>query len=108
MATGTGGVRSGRPEPFAVSGVVAVLFLASVHVWASVLTPEGRIAAVASVGARDHCASGWVVPDAGDAPIPMAGRPPGSVLGSGGAVTVTVRGLTGDAIVLQRPVIEVL
>ncbi|MFD9739824.1 hypothetical protein [Umezawaea sp. NPDC059074] len=100
--------RRERPQPFAVSGVITLLFLASVYVWTSVLSPEGRIAAVTSIGVRDHCASGWVVPDAGDAPIPMAGRPSGSVLGSGGTVTVTVRGLTGGAIVLDQPVVEVV
>jgi hypothetical protein len=88
--------------------VVTLLFLASVYVWASVLSPEGRVAAVAAIGVKDHCASGWVVPDAGDAPIPMAGRPSGSVLGSGGAITVTVRGLTGDSVVLGSPVVEVV
>jgi hypothetical protein len=111
MVTGAGSTRrSGheRPEPFAVSGVIALMFLASVYVWTSVLSPEGRVAAVVGVGVKDHCASGWVVPDAGDAPIPMAGRPSGSVLGSGGAVTVTVRGLTGDEIVLDQPVVEVV
>jgi hypothetical protein len=106
MATGTSG--AGKPEPFAVSGVITLLFLASVYVWTSVLSPDGAVAAVAGIGVKDHCASGWVVPDAGDAPIPMAGRPSGSVLGSGGVVTVTVRGLTGDSVVLQRPVVEVL
>jgi len=108
MATGTSGAGRGRPEPFAVSGAITLLFLASVYVWASALSPEGRVAAVAGIDVKDHCASGWVVPDAGDAPIPMAGRPPGSVLGSGGAITVTVRGLTGDTIVLRQPVVEVL
>ena len=109
MVTGTSTARSReRYEPFAVSGVVILLFLASVYVWTSVLSPRGRVAAVTSIGVRDHCASGWVVPDAGDAPIPMAGRPSGSVLGSGGAVTVTVRGLTGDEIVLGQPVVEVV
>lgn len=109
MATSTAG-NPGRErhEPLAVSGVIAVLFLASAYVWASVLAPEGGVAAVTSIGVRDHCASGWVVPDTGDAPVPMAGRPSGSVLGSGGAVTVTVRGLTGDEIVLGRPVVEVV
>ncbi len=109
--TGTSSVRGGReaqPEPFAVSGVITLLFLASVYVWTSVLSPQGRVAAVASIGVEDHCASGWVVPDEGDTPIPMAGRPSGSVLGSGGAVTVTVRGTSGDAIVLHPPVVEVL
>ncbi|MCS7477320.1 hypothetical protein ACFFQW_22530 [Umezawaea endophytica] len=109
MVTGAGAVRGReRREPLAISGVVTLLVLASVYVWASVLSPEGRVAAVTSIGVRDHCASGWVVPDAGDAPIPMAGRPSGSVLGSGGAVTVTVRGLTGDDIVLGQPVVEVV
>jgi hypothetical protein len=52
MATGTSGAGRGRPEPFAVSGVITLLFLASVCVWASVLSPEGRVGAVAGVGVR--------------------------------------------------------
>ncbi|WNV88505.1 hypothetical protein [Umezawaea sp. Da 62-37] len=97
-----------RPDTFAVGGVILVLLLASVYVWASVLAPRGRVAAVTSVGVKGHCESGWVVPDSGDAPIPMAGRPAEAVLGSGGAVTITVRGLTGDAVVLEPPVVEVV
>ncbi|PRY37963.1 hypothetical protein [Umezawaea tangerina] len=97
-----------RPDTFAVGGVIAVLLLASVYVWASVLSPQGRVAAVTSVGVKGYCESGWVVPDAGDGPIPMAGKPAEAVLGSGGSVTVTVRGLTGDAVDLEPPVVEVV
>jgi hypothetical protein len=92
---------------FAVSGVVVLLICASVYVWTSTHKPEPGVAAVAAVSVKNRCESGWIVPEQ-SGPIPVSDRPSGAVLASGGAVTVTVQGLTGDAVVLQQLSIEVV
>jgi hypothetical protein len=92
---------------FAVSGVVVLLICAGVYAWTSTNKPEPGVAAVAGVGVKNRCESGWVV-DEQSGPIPVSDRPSGAVLASGGAVTVTVQGVTGDAVVLQPPSIEIV
>ncbi|MFT7837793.1 hypothetical protein Q5530_16790 [Saccharothrix sp. BKS2] len=72
--------------------------------------PDVPLAAKAVVGLKPDCKSGWVLPDHGDEPIPYGRQqqPEGSVLGTGGRVTITLQGLTGDSVVLQDMRPEVL
>ncbi|MDQ3786933.1 MAG: hypothetical protein M3422_06790 [Actinomycetota bacterium] len=92
--------------------VVAVLLIAAgVYFWSTraVEKPAGeRVAAVVDVAPKSDCESGWVVPDRGDTPIPMGTPPVGAVLGTGGRVTVTVQGLTGDSVVLHGIEVDVV
>ena len=70
------------------------------------------VAAAVTTGAVP-CRSGWVVPDRGQRQIPYSRgtpekQPVNAVLSSGGNVTITVQGVTGQTVVLQSLTVEVV
>lgn len=110
---------SDRRGVIALAIVAVMLVGAGVYFWSTRSVGESatqppaeaageRVAAVVDVAPKKDCVSGWVAPDGGDTPIPVGAPPAGAVLGTGGAVTVTVQGLTGDSVVLHGIDVEVV
>lgn len=94
--------------------VVVVLLIATgvVVLWRLTGRDEAPVtppAAISELRLKADCRSGWVVPDRGDAPIPVdVRRPADAVLGTGGEVVVTAQGRGDTSVVLQSARVEVL
>jgi hypothetical protein len=75
-------------------------------------TPASPISVVAKVYEGSGCEGGWVVPDPGDVvvpfPQPITKQPARGVQADGDAVTLTVRGRTGDSVVLESMWAEIV
>jgi hypothetical protein len=88
-----------------VGGIVAV------EIWTrdAVVSP---ISVVAKVYEGSGCEGGWVVPDPGDVvvpfPQPVTRQPARGVQADGDAVTLTVRGRSGDSVVLESMWAEIV
>lgn len=96
-----------------VGMVVALIVSAAVVVklWTED-APADPVSVVAKVGMGSACGGGWVVPDPGSAvvpfPEPVTGPPTNGVQADGDAVTLTVRGRSGEAVVLESMWAEVV
>lgn len=99
-------VRGGRAWPLIGALLVALAAVGGIWGWTTLSAPSVPL----SVTSTQHADVGWVVPDRSDDPIPLERdkQPPGGVAAISLSVSMTVHGLTDEAVVLEGVRLEIV